>query len=248
RQMFVVDGGSDRLPRALTDGLDARIRYNAPVVRIAHGSDGVAATYLDEGTPRTIDGTYLICTIPFPVLRGIAVEPAFSAEKGRAIDELSTTAVTRVFLQARTRFWEEQGLPATAGTDCSLGVCTDVTALQPGPHGIIESYQAGAYARRTSALSLPEQLAQTGVEMERIYPGIAAACDGGAAYAWHEDEWARGGYAWSRPGQMAALEPHIGTPEGRVFFAGDHASPWPGWMQGALWSGLRAARAIMATS
>jgi monoamine oxidase len=29
-----------------------------------------------------------------------------------------------------------------------------------------------------------------------------------------------------------------------VHFAGDHTSPWSGWMQGALESGLRAAREI----
>jgi monoamine oxidase len=33
-------------------------------------------------------------------------------------------------------------------------------------------------------------------------------------------------------------------PEGRIRFAGDHASAWPGWMQGALESGNHAARAI----
>ena len=31
---------------------------------------------------------------------------------------------------------------------------------------------------------------------------------------------------------------HTGTPEGRLHFAGEHTSPWPGWIQGALHSGL----------
>jgi len=33
-------------------------------------------------------------------------------------------------------------------------------------------------------------------------------------------------------------------PEGRVHFAGEHTSPWSGWMEGALESGLRAAREV----
>jgi len=43
---------------------------------------------------------------------------------------------------------------------------------------------------------------------------------------------------------MQALLPHIVAPEGRVHFAGEHTSPWSGWMEGALESGLRAAREV----
>jgi monoamine oxidase len=34
--------------------------------------------------------------------------------------------------------------------------------------------------------------------------------------------------------------------EGRVHFAGEHLSPWNGWMEGALWSGERVAQEIIA--
>jgi len=39
---------------------------------------------------------------------------------------------------------------------------------------------------------------------------------------------------------------HLGIerPEGRVHFAGEHTSAWPYWMQGALQSGLRAAKEV----
>ena len=49
---------------------------------------------------------------------------------------------------------------------------------------------------------------------------------------------------WFRPGQMTAYWPHMTTPEGRVHFGGEHTSPWPGWMQGAIHSGLRTAREV----
>lgn len=61
---------------------------------------------------------------------------------------------------------------------------------------------------------------------------------------WDEDEWARGGYAWFKPGQIFSLMPYIARPEGRVHFAGEHTSAWPGYMQGALESGVRAAGEI----
>jgi monoamine oxidase len=37
----------------------------------------------------------------------------------------------------------------------------------------------------------------------------------------------------------------MGQAEGRVHFAGEHIAPWNGWMEGALWSGERAAQEIL---
>jgi monoamine oxidase len=44
---------------------------------------------------------------------------------------------------------------------------------------------------------------------------------------------------------MGAWVPIIGRSEGRVHFAGEHTAPWNGWMEGALWSGERAAQEIL---
>jgi monoamine oxidase len=68
--------------------------------------------------------------------------------------------------------------------------------------------------------------------------------EGGAAKCWDTDEWARGAYAWFKPGEMGSLLPHIARAEGRVHFAGEHASSAPGWMHGALESGNRVAQEI----
>jgi len=46
-------------------------------------------------------------------------------------------------------------------------------------------------------------------------------------------------YTWFKPGQMTAWLPHIARAEGRIHFAGEHASTQPGWMEGALESADR---------
>jgi len=78
----------------------------------------------------------------------------------------------------------------------------------------------------------------------QIYPDARQHYEQARSYSWDEDPWARGAFAYFRPGQMVALMPHLGRPEGGVYFAGDHTSRWSGWMQGALESGLRAAREV----
>ena len=42
-----------------------------------------------------------------------------------------------------------------------------------------------------------------------------------------------------KPREMFSLLLHVARPEGRVHFAGEHASAWPGWMQGR---GIRQSR------
>jgi len=79
---------------------------------------------------------------------------------------------------------------------------------------------------------------------EKIYPGIGANFEGGFSWCWSEAPWARGAFAVYLPGQVTTLYPAATRPEGRVHFAGEHLSSWPGWMQGALASGLRAAREV----
>ncbi len=64
---------------------------------------------------------------------------------------------------------------------------------------------------------------------------------------WLPDPWAGGAAAIPSPGQMTTLCEGIDRPEGRVHFAGEHTSRWTGWMQGALESGLRAAREVNKT-
>ena len=80
--------------------------------------------------------------------------------------------------------------------------------------------------------------------MARIHPGIRDVYEIGASHAWYSDRWARGAFAMFAPEQQTELQPAIVQPEGRVLFAGEHCSLYHAWIQGALESGIRAARQI----
>ena len=115
---------------------------------------------------------------------------------------------------------------------------------QPGSRGILACDTAGIQARRLTAMKEDRRVEVALEEMSRVYPELRRHFERGASKCWDEDEWARGAYAWFRPGQMLSLLPDIARPEGCVHFAGEHTSAWVGWMQGALESGVRVAREI----
>jgi monoamine oxidase len=65
--------------------------------------------------------------------------------------------------------------------------------------------------------------------------------------SWEDEEYTRGGYAYLDPAYDPAWRALLSRQSGRVLFAGEHTSDdWQGYMEGAVQSGLDAARTIMA--
>lgn len=243
---YVVEGGTDRLPRAFAARLGERVRYGAEVTAIHHDGRGVRVGLGARGRLEVLEADYLVCALPFPTLRAVRVTPPFSAGKRRAVEGLRTTSVTRVYLQLRARCWDpgETAVP----TDLAVMHLADATVGQPGPRAVLEAFVTGPSARRMAAMAPEARVAFAREQAERVHPGVAAAFERGASYCWDADPWARGDYAWFAPGELGAFLPHLARPEGRVHFAGDHTSALPGWMQGALGSGLRAAEEVHAAA
>lgn len=238
-QSFTIRGGTDRLPKALASRLGARIHYATAVTRIEQDPEEVRVIASHGGTTRTFSADRMVCTIPFSVLRRLSVAPAFSPQKRAAIDGLLYTSVARTYVQTRTRFWLEDGISGNASTDLPVMGIYERTINQPGTRGILESYQTGAIARRSTAMSDNERLAAALEGMAKVYPRIRDQFEGGASKCWDSDEWSRGAYTWFKPGQMTSWLPHISRAEGRIHFAGEHTSTQPGWMEGALESAER---------
>jgi monoamine oxidase len=241
RATYTIDGGNDRLPRVFAERLGPRIRYGAPVVRLERASGWVGVVAHDRGATVRLTADRVVCAVPCPALARIDVDPAWPAARQRAIAELPYTSVTRVFLQTRQRIWTA---PIGATTDLPVQWVWEPSAGQPGVRGILESYTAGRSARALAALPEGERVALVTHHVERVVPGVAALVERGVTKAWDDDPWARGAYAWYRPGQLTTVVPELVRPEGPIHFAGEHISAAPQWMEGALESGLRAARDV----
>lgn len=240
---FLIRGGSDLLPRALASGLS--IRYESPVVAIERGDSSASVVLAAGGGRERLAADRVLCTLPAPVLRQIEISPPFRPRKAQAIAELAYTSVVRVYLQFARRTWTSRNLHVLTSTDLRMKWVYEHTVNQPGPGGILEAQAFGADARRLARLPEGERLELALSQLEAIFPGIRGGYERGTSVRWDDDPWARGAFAWFRPGQVLSLAPELARAEGRVHFAGDHTSAAPGWMQGALESGLRAAREVM---
>ena len=240
---YKISGGNDLLPKAFAAKLKERILYGSPVLRIEQDSDKVRAIALQSGTRHSFEADRLICTVPFPALRRVEVQPPFSEAKRKAIAELAYDTITRVVLQCRTRFWEKEGHNGFGISDLPQEIWHP-TFDQPGTRGLLVSYTFFGVGKRVGAMSEDRRREFVSREMEKVHHGLLDNLEGAISKVWLADPWAGGAAAIPSPGQMTTLCSGIERPEGWVHFAGEHTSRWTGWMQGALQSGLRAAKEV----
>ncbi len=233
QNMFRIAGGNDLLPAAFASRLADRIRYGAEVVRMEQTRGRVRVTHTGRAGRDTVESDYVVCALPFPVLRTVEVVPRFSAGKERAIKELAYAPVVKTTIQCRERYWEREGLSGFARTDYPCEIWS-LSWNSSGRRGLLQTYAEGRVAELVGRLTREEQVANVAGYVDKVFPGLRENCEGALVTDWGNDRWARGAYAAPVPGQMMTLVPHIGAPEGRIFFAGEHVSAWPGWMQGAL--------------
>jgi monoamine oxidase len=241
RKVLTLRGGNDLLPKAFARRLGDRVYYGAAVVKVGQSAEKARVAFLRSGVQQQMEADRVILTVPFSVLRKVEFDSSVSPLKRKVISELRYESVMRVYLQSRCKFWAERGESGNACTDLPIQAVVDHTADQPGKRGILEAQMAHDGAGRARAMGEEERIRWTLTQMEKVHPGFGENFEGGTSMSWDDEPWSLGSGAYYAPGEMTTLYPHVATPEGRIHFAGEHTSPLPFTMEGAVESGLRAA-------
>lgn len=242
--MVQIEGGMDHLPRAFLPALQDRIRFGAKMIAVDQSPESVTIHYQTASGRRQITGDYAILTLPFPALRHVETLKPFSHHKRRAIRQLRYDASAKIFLQCRRRFWEEEEGIRGGGTVTDLPIRNlfyPEHGRETGRGVLLASYTWSEDAQRWGSLSSSDRITQALENVAAIHPQAMEEFEVGASKMWHDDEFAGGAFALFEPSQQTLLHKHILAPEGRIYFAGEHASLAHAWIQGAIESGLRAA-------
>ena len=243
---YRVIGGNDRIPCALADRLPD-VRLHAEVTSVQLRADGVAVTYKQNETYQTIHSAFAILAIPLTTARRIDFHGSLPFAHQRMVDEVSYGAVTKVLIQYRKRFWEAKGWNGRLATDGPIVYTWHATSHVESEDGILTVYTGGEPAVRLSALSDEERIRLAVQEIEKLFPGSSDLIEHTATIAWPNELYTRGSYMALAPGEVTAHWEALMNPAGRLFLAGEHATPLQGFMEGAVESGQRAARMIMSS-
>ncbi|HEX8722456.1 MAG TPA: FAD-dependent oxidoreductase [Pyrinomonadaceae bacterium] len=234
-----IEGGNDLLPRAFAERLGARVVYGAPAERVEQDSSGARVTFRRGGEAATLAADYVVCAIPFAVLGRVEFAPRLSEQKRKVRDQLTYEFASRAFLQTSGRYWERGRGNGFAVSDLPAEFWPS-TFGQKGTRAVLQAYVRHFTSLEWKKLGEAERVAAALGLAEQAVPGARAAFERGQVKSWGEDEWA--GCAWTHPSGTQLVA--VNASEGRIHFAGEHASVYASWMNGALESGNRAARAV----
>ena len=244
-EFFRVEGGNDRLVDALLRATRGRVLLGHAIRAVANALDRVVISVTDPmGLMQQIEADYVVMTLPASTLRHVDIQPPLPEDQRRAIERLAYGCATKVLLQSSRKLFGDRHARAFA-TDGCLGAFWDASEEQ-GDAASIVSFLAGgsasAWLRDKAAgggQAVLAELCWLGVERSPV-----TAVHVGD---WTADPWAHGGYAFLDPGFDPAWRSLLARRAGRIVFAGEHTSErWQGYMNGAVESGQRAARELMA--
>jgi monoamine oxidase len=242
QNLFRIQGGNERLPKAMAKALGDRIVLGAPVVAIDQSGEKVVVKVKDG---REFTADKVICTIPFSVLQDVAVTPAWSAKKKRMFEDMEWDKTVKVIVQTKTPAWLAKGVHGwpMAGSDQPWERVIDITGNETGGYGNVFFYLNGANADRHLARPRDKRAQETVdlflKDMPDLFDEIVTLQD----FAWSEQPWIRGSFGGPPVGGAWMINEWT-KPAGRIHFAGDFTTMKSGWVEGAIESGLRAARQI----
>ena len=234
-----IFGGNDQLPKILAEKLGKKINYNTPLYQLNYDSDGVTATVKDKGKLTKISAKTCVIALPASVLKNIDVNPGFSKEKIKCINEQAYGHAMKIAMQYKKRFWDNtNSIGQRVFTDTPLRRIYHFSIDQPGPRGILLSFTSGEDAIKLGKLSDDKRNEIAKNTCSKIWQEAPQYWERGVVKYWNEDPWAKASYSFSGVGQKDFREV-LARPEGPVYFAGEHTAIQRASMNGAIESGLR---------
>jgi monoamine oxidase len=239
-------GGAQELSDRMAQGLEGRVILSSPVRRISQNAAGV----LVESDAVSVVAGAVVVAVP-PVLRGsIEYVPALPPGHDGLSQKMPMGAVIKCHAVYDAPFWRASGLNGRAESDAGPCKVTCDNSTPGSDAGVLTGFVLGSDARRWGRSPAAERRRAVLECFARYFGPEALRPRGYAECDWGAEPYARGGYAGvPAPGFFLTYGPALREPVGRVHWAGtETAARWNGYMDGAVESGIRAAREVLSAS
>jgi monoamine oxidase len=236
--------GTGNLARRVGEGLGEQLVLGAPVRRLEWTADGVRLTA--DGVE--VRARRVIVAIP-PTLAGrISYDPPLPGFRDQFTQRVPMGAVIKCFAIYDEPFWRGQGLSGSAVSGTGPLTLTVDNSPASGSPGILVGFLEGDHARTFGRVGAEERRAAVLANLVQLFGPRAGQPDAWVEKLWAEEEWSRGCYeGYTPPGVLTAFGPALREPIGPIHWAGtETATKWNGYIDGALQSGERAVREVLA--
>jgi monoamine oxidase len=246
-ERFTVAEGNGAMVTGLVEGLPSPVRLGHALVALRGRADGTVRLSFDRGgRPLDVVADRVVLALPFNQLRRCALDVELPAAKRRSIARLRYGTNAKVMVGTSSRPWAARGAAGTSFHDRVYHESWDSSRGFATTGGVLTSFTGGRFGVAVGEGSSAQQGRRFVDEVERVFPGVAAAYTGRVLRAhWPTEPWFDGSYACYQPGDYSDFVGSEAAPAGALHFAGEHTSlDAQGFIEGAVESGERAAREV----
>lgn len=244
-EQWFIDGGAGRLAAHLAASLDDALLTGARVSRIVQDAGGVTV----ETGRGTFRASRAIVAVPPQLYGDIGLAPALPPARREVAGAFLRGRVFKTVAEFERPWWREEGVSGAivnpGGMFHGIG---DGTPGDTGT-GVLVAFTSGPPADALGACASTEaaRIAAFTQWLSDVYGRPVPPPIGGRSYDWNGDPFSLGGYASRRAPGGWTQAPDLFAPLGRLHFAGtETADAWRSYMDGAIQSGERAAREVLA--
>lgn len=250
-----LEGGMDLLPKELFKKVRHPIKFNCEVQQIEVMPDRVNIVVDEDGKRSTLSAEYVVCTIPYSVLRHIPVIGC-DAKKLEAIKELHYINGGKLLLFCREPFWLEDNI--NGGASFTDHLIRQVYYPSNGSSVLLASYTLDEDCDKLGCMDLFDLFSYSKNKIGRFHPQILrpGMVQDFQWVNWGTYRWSLGcaGVFWDSTmvennksfdtTNLRNLVYNSSKPEGRLFFAGEHVSLNQAWIQGSIISSIKTVEAL----
>lgn len=236
-------GGPQQLSRGLAARLGSAVHLGVPVEAIDWGE--LASLHTRSAS---FQARRAILTPPKPLIGRIAYSPALPPGYDQLLQRQPMGSVVKVNAIYATPFWRNRGLNGAVTSDTGPVRITYDNSPPDGKPGILVGFMEGNDSRAFYGASRAARRQAALDSFARYFGEQARSPIGYLDLAWAEEPYTRGAYgSFNPPGVLTSFRDVADRPLGPLHFAGADLSPlWPGYMDGAIRSGERAAHQTLA--
>lgn len=230
-------GGTQQIAVRMAEELGPRLVLGAVVRRIERHSDGGLTVTSDEGT---VAAKAVVVAIPPEHRAAIEFLPDLPPEYGKLAQHWPQGNLSKAYAAYEKPFWRAKGLSGEALSDEGpVFITFDVSPSDDGP-GILLGFTD---ARTFDPLPPAHRREQALSGFATLFGDAALSPIDYLDHCWGAEDFAPGGpTAAVPPGSWTTYGPWLRKPVDGIFWAGtETADTWPGFLDGAVRSGRRAA-------
>jgi monoamine oxidase len=237
-------GGSQQVPIKLAATLGDRVALSAPVRSIA--LSGSRYTVTADGL--TVSARRVVVALPPPLAARITYDPLLPADRDQLSQRLPMGSIGKAIAVYDTPFWRADGLNGQVVSDTGIVRSTFDNSPPDASYGALMGFIEADEMRAFDSSTVDVVKAAVLKDYAVYFGDKAKSPTSFVLQRWDNEGFSRGGpVAYGPPGVLTQYGPALRRPAGGIHWTGTETSTyWNGYMDGAVRSGERVAKEVLA--